>query len=156
MRTDPTNNGGLFVGRRPGTAPVKYRRLPPGEGRKRDRLLALLIGAVMASLSAIMVFALPVGSLWAVAHIPYLAARPFLALTVAFISIMLTAMLILTALTRLDRAWVLVRRSGGVDQQKGIMVPMICAGVCVAGAGFMLFLVFGGGLAATPMGPTPP
>ena len=25
MRTDPTDNGGLFVGRRPGTAPIRYR-----------------------------------------------------------------------------------------------------------------------------------
>ena len=28
VRTDPTDNGGLFVGRRPGTAPVRYRDLP--------------------------------------------------------------------------------------------------------------------------------
>ena len=25
MRTDPTDNGGLFIGRRPGTAPIRYR-----------------------------------------------------------------------------------------------------------------------------------
>ncbi len=28
MRTDPSENGGLFVGRRPGTAPVRYRATP--------------------------------------------------------------------------------------------------------------------------------
>ncbi len=28
MRTDPADNGGLFVGRRPGTAPVHFRALP--------------------------------------------------------------------------------------------------------------------------------
>ena len=28
VRTDPTENGGLFVGRRPGTAPVRFRTLP--------------------------------------------------------------------------------------------------------------------------------
>ena len=28
MKTDPSDTGGLFVGRRPGTRPVKYRRLP--------------------------------------------------------------------------------------------------------------------------------
>lgn len=156
MRTDPTDNGGLFVGRRPGTAPVKYRRLKPGEGRKGDRVLAVVMAGAMALLSAIMVLALPVGALYLVAQIPYLAERPFLALSIAFIGILLGAMLILSALAKLDRAWVLVRRSGGVEQDKGIMTVMICTGVFLAGAGFMLFLIFGGGLAATPMGPQLP
>ena len=36
MRTDPTDNGGLFVGRRPGTRPIKYRALPQrGDDRRR-------------------------------------------------------------------------------------------------------------------------
>ena len=39
MKTDPTDTGGLFVGRRPGTAPVRYRALPErgSESRQRDR-----------------------------------------------------------------------------------------------------------------------
>ncbi len=44
MRTDPTDNGGLFIGRRPGTAPVRYRGTPEkGSGRRRvvDALFAL-------------------------------------------------------------------------------------------------------------------
>ena len=42
MRTDPSENGGLFVGRRPGTAPVRFRALPKrgSEMRQRDRRLA--------------------------------------------------------------------------------------------------------------------
>lgn len=156
MRTDPTDNGGLFVGRRPGTAPVKYRRLKQGEGRRGDRVLAIVMAAVMALLSAVMVFVLPIGALYLVAQIPYLAERPFLALSIAFVGILLGAMLILSALAKLDRAWVLVRRAGGVEQNKGIMTAMICAGVFLAGAGFMLFLVLGGGLASTPMGPQLP
>ena len=28
MKTDPTDTGGLFVGRRPGTRPIRYRALP--------------------------------------------------------------------------------------------------------------------------------
>ena len=33
---DPTNTGGLFIGRRPGTAPLRYREPPPepAEGRR--------------------------------------------------------------------------------------------------------------------------
>ena len=31
MRTDPSDTGGLFAGRRPGTAPVRFRAIPNGE-----------------------------------------------------------------------------------------------------------------------------
>ena len=39
---DPTDTGGLFIGRRPGTAPARYREVEPSsERRKRaDGLLA--------------------------------------------------------------------------------------------------------------------
>ena len=37
-RTDPTDNGGLFIGRRPGTAPVRYRALPQRGTRRRQQL----------------------------------------------------------------------------------------------------------------------
>jgi len=43
MKTDPTDTGGLFVGRRPGTRPVRYRSLPEHGGERRrafDRSLA--------------------------------------------------------------------------------------------------------------------
>ena len=43
MRTDPTDNGGLFVARRPGTKPVHYAEPPtPGSARRqrRDTVLA--------------------------------------------------------------------------------------------------------------------
>ena len=45
MKTDPTDTGGLFVGRRPGTRPVKYRALPErgsdSAARRRDGWLAV-------------------------------------------------------------------------------------------------------------------
>src|SRR5919107_1343687 len=43
---DPTDTGGLFVGRRPGTAPLKYRAQPVTAGERRrtaDKLLSGLI-----------------------------------------------------------------------------------------------------------------
>ena len=41
-RNDPTDTGGLFIGRRPGTAPVRYRAVEPSSERRRraDSLLA--------------------------------------------------------------------------------------------------------------------
>ena len=41
MRTDPTDTGGLFVGRRPGTAPTRYGAGPRLAGPARRRLDAL-------------------------------------------------------------------------------------------------------------------
>jgi hypothetical protein len=36
-RNDPTDTGGLFIGRRPGTGPLRYRGAPErgGAGRRR-------------------------------------------------------------------------------------------------------------------------
>ncbi len=44
-RNDPTDTGGLFIGRRPGTAPVRYRDAEPSSARRRraDGLLAHLL-----------------------------------------------------------------------------------------------------------------
>ena len=46
---DPTDTGGLFVGRRPGTGPLRYRGTPTRAGARRrtaDRLLAYFLLAV--------------------------------------------------------------------------------------------------------------
>jgi hypothetical protein len=53
VRTDPTDTGGLFVGRRPGTAPTRYGAPPErGGGARRclDALLAHLLLMVMVVL----------------------------------------------------------------------------------------------------------
>ena len=45
---DPTDTGGLFIGRRPGTAPVRYREVEPSSERRRsaDNVLAYFLLAV--------------------------------------------------------------------------------------------------------------
>jgi hypothetical protein len=59
VKTDPTDTGGLFVRRRPGTAPVRYRELPDQGTARRQRadgllahgfvaLLAMLFGGLVA------------------------------------------------------------------------------------------------------------
>ena len=56
---------------------------------------------------------IPVGWLWVVSHIPFLAEHVFFAVVVAFVGILLTLMAALAVLKQLDRAWVLVRRAAG-------------------------------------------
>ena len=46
-RNDPTDTGGLFIGRRPGTAPLRYKVDPERAGERRRRTDALLAAAVL-------------------------------------------------------------------------------------------------------------
>jgi len=50
MRTDPSDNGGLFVGRRPGTAPVHFRGLPQRGSELRQRVEGSLAGILLAGM----------------------------------------------------------------------------------------------------------
>ena len=47
-RNDPTDTGGLFIGRRPGTAPLRYKADPARAGERRRRTDATLAAAVLA------------------------------------------------------------------------------------------------------------
>ena len=53
-RNDPTDTGGLFIGRRPGTAPVHYRT-PPERGSARRRRADALLAAAVLVLEALVV-----------------------------------------------------------------------------------------------------
>lgn len=50
MRSDPTNDGGLFIGQGPAARPVRYRTAPRyGSARRQriDRAIAIVIAAMM-------------------------------------------------------------------------------------------------------------
>ena len=44
---DPTETGGLFIGRRPGTAPLRYRDVPVQAGIARRRADSMLAGGIL-------------------------------------------------------------------------------------------------------------
>jgi DNA end-binding protein Ku len=46
-RNDPTDTGGLFIGRRPGTGPLRYRTAPEPGGVRRRRADAVLAASVL-------------------------------------------------------------------------------------------------------------
>lgn len=150
MRTDPTDNGGLFVARRPGTKPVKYAAPPkPGSAfqQRRDTILAGAILVLMTFLNLLFWGPVPVGFLWIVSNIPFLADRIFLAIVVAFLGILLTLMGALVVLKHLDRAWVLVRRAAGIDQRSGVIGRVFAYTAMVGASLFGIWMIFGGGLA---------
>lgn len=128
-RNDPTDTGGLFIGRRPGTAPLRYRTPPEraGERRRRaDSALAALVLVVEALVCLTLWGPQPVAWLWVGSQVDYHAQSITLALLVTFAGMMGTLMITLAIATRLDRAWRILRRAAGHDQQQG-MLPRIFA-----------------------------
>ncbi|WP_354701037.1 hypothetical protein [Paraconexibacter sp. AEG42_29] len=149
MRTDPTDNGGLFVGRRPGTAPVQYRDLPDVGTRARRRVDGVIAGVLLTlqvALNLLFWGPIPAGSLWVASQVQYHAGSVSLGIFVGFAVLLAVLFAGLAFLKRLDHAWVLVRRAAGHDQREGVLGVIF--GVCavVGGSAFLLWLLLIGGL----------
>jgi hypothetical protein len=134
-RNDPTDTGGLFIGRRPGTAPLRYRTDPERGGERRRRVDATLAAAVLA-VEALVCLTLwgpqPVAWLWVGSQVDYHAQSITAALAVTFAGMMATLMVTLAIATRLDRAWRILRRAAGHDQQQGMLPRIFGATAIVA------------------------
>jgi hypothetical protein len=155
MKTDPTDTGGLFVGRRPGTRPIKYRALPQFADARRqaiDRGLAVGLLLLMAFVNLLFWGPFPVAWLWVGSQVDYLTGSTFLGMVVAFIGLLFTLMLALVLLRRIDHAWILVRRAGGRDQREGV-IGVIFAITCGIGATvFTVWLLLFSGARLAPVG----
>ena len=146
MKTDPTDTGGLFVSRRPGTRPVKYRHLPEFKHERRrqlDRGLAVFMLVLMSLVVAAFWGPLPLAWMWVGSQADYLSGSTFLGIIVAFMGLLFTLLLGLMATRRLDLAWILVRRAGGIDQRQGALGRVFAVasviGAIVFGAWLLLF-----------------
>jgi hypothetical protein len=155
MRTDPTDTGGLFTGRRPGTAPVRYRATPErGSSRRQhaDDLVALLIAGLMAVVNLLFWGPIPAGALWVASRVSGDGdSNIFLAIVTAFFLCLAGLFTGLVVLKRLDSWWLLVRRAAGHDQRKGIIGPMFAVCAVVGGTAFVIWLVLIQGLGSTSM-----
>jgi hypothetical protein len=147
-RNDPTDTGGLFIGRRPGTGPLRYRGAPERGGPGRRRADAALAAAVLA-LQALACLTLwgpqPLGWLWVGSQIDYQTGSVTVGIAAAFAGMVATLMLTLAACSRLDRVWRILRRAAGHDQQDGALVRIFASTAVVAGLAFAFwFLVIAG------------
>jgi hypothetical protein len=155
MRSDPSDTGGLFVGRRPGTAPVHFKALPQRgtEVRKRvDDSLAGMLLAAMIALSLLCWGPIPIACLWVGSEIDYLTGSVFLGIIVAFIALFPMLFGTLSILRRLDHAWILVRRAAGHDQRTGVMARVFgtTAVICAAAFAFWFLVIHGPGSQVVP------
>jgi hypothetical protein len=150
VRTDPTDNGGLFIGRRPGTQPVRYGRLPERGSRRRMLIDAILSAAIlvgMVLLTAAVWGPLPFGAMWVASQ---LASQNIgLWVILAFALSVAGIFVALRGLRILDLTWILVRRAAGVDQRIGVLNRVFLATTIVVVPIFAYWLIFIGGLRPT-------
>jgi hypothetical protein len=144
MRSDPSDNGGLFVGRRPGTAPVRFRKLPERGSEKRQRVDGSLAGALVAAmifLSLLCWGPIPLACLWVGSQMDYLSGSVGVGILVSFIALFVLLFGTLSLLKRLDQAWILVRRAAGHDQRTGIMGRIFGTAAVICGLAFAFWFV---------------
>jgi hypothetical protein len=152
VRTDPTDNGGLFIGRRPGTAPVRYRAVPERGSRRRqlfDAGVAASIVLVMILVAASFWGPIPMAWLWIGAQVQHGTDSVSLGIFVAFLGMILTLLGGLAIVKRLDQFWILVRRAAGHDQTKGIIGPVFATAAIIGVTAFTIWLLFIAGLSPT-------
>ena len=147
---DPTDTGGLFVGRRPGTAPLKYRAQPvtAGQGRRTaDKILSAGILFLETVLCLTLWGPQPAAWLWVGSQVDYKTDSVALGIVVAFAGMLTTLFLTLALARRLDYAWRLVRRAAGYEQKKGALEWIFVISLAIAGTAFLIwfFIIEGPG-----------
>jgi hypothetical protein len=152
---DPTDTGGLFVGRRPGTAPMRYRPKPPTSGKARQRAaqgFASFLLAIEILLCVSIWGPQPMAWLWVGSHVKYWTDSISLGIVSAFAGMLLTLFLTLAIAKRLDHAWKLVRRAGGIEQERGALerIMVVALVITAAGFAFWFFIIAGPGPELAP------
>lgn len=143
-RNDPTDTGGLFIGRRPGTAPLKYRDTPQRGLERRQRLDGAFANAVWVILALVVLSCWgpqPVAWLWIGSQLAYASDSIMLGITGAFLGLLVSVMATLWVSVRLDGLWRILRRAAGHDQKDGILGRIFMWTAIVAGGGFFFWLV---------------
>jgi hypothetical protein len=142
-RNDPSDTGGLFIGRRPGTAPLQYRETPRRGGPRRRAADGALAAAVLAA-EALACLSLwgpqPLAWLWVGSQVDYRTGSVSLGIAAAFVGMIATLMLTLAVAARLDRAWRILRRAAGHEQREGVLARIFAITAVVAGLAFVVWL----------------
>jgi hypothetical protein len=148
MRSDPSDNGGLFVGRRPGTAPVRFRALPERGSVKRQRIdgwIAATMQAAIVLISLLCWGPIPIACLWVGSQVNYFTGSVSLGILGSVFALSLLLFGALSIMRRLDGAWILVRRAAGHDQRNGTLgrIFAITAVICGVAFGFWWTVIHG-------------
>jgi hypothetical protein len=140
---DPTDTGGLFIGRRPGTGPVRYRDVEPSSERRRraDRVLAYALLALELVLCLSLFGPQPLGWLWIGSQVDYLTGYVTAGISTVMLGCLASLMLTMAAAKRVDHAWKLVRRAAGHRQEQGALERIFAMSVGVAAVAFTFWFL---------------
>ena len=140
---DPTDTGGLFIGRRPGTGPVRYNEVEPASERRRfaDNLLAHALLAVELVLCLSLFGPQPLGWLWVGSQVDYLTGYVTAGIATIMLGCLASLMLTMAGAKRVDHAWKLVRRAAGHRQERGALERIFAGSVAVAVVVFMAWFL---------------
>lgn len=152
---DPTDTGGLFVGRRPGTAPIRYRDAPVTSGftrRLADKGLAWVLLVIEFVLCISVWGPQPLFWLWFGSYVDYWTGSVSAGIASAFVGMMLSLVITLAIAKRVDHAWKLVRRAAGYRQEKGAIERIFIIALLVVGTVFCFwfFVIVGPGPSLAP------
>jgi hypothetical protein len=152
VRTDPTDNGGLFVGRRPGTAPTRYRTTPQAGSatrRRFDGMVAVAVLVLMVALNLLFWGPIPALALWVASQVQYQTDSVSLGIFLGFAFMLAVLFGGLAVIKQLDRFWIVARRAAGHDQRQGVIGRVFATTAVIGGVGFTFWLLFIGGLGST-------
>jgi hypothetical protein len=152
---DPSDTGGLFIGRRPGTGPVRMREgaVRGSERRQRgDRLFANGLLVLETLLTLTLFGPQPLAWFWIGSQVQYVTGFVTAGISTILLGCLASLMLTMVLAKRLDHAWKLVRRAGGHDQERGALeiIFAACVGVTVVGFGIWFFIIAGPGPSLAP------
>jgi hypothetical protein len=151
---DPTDTGGLFIGRRPGTAPARYREAEPSSDRRKraDGLLAHGLLAIELVLCLSLFGPQPLAWLWIGSQVQYLTGYVTAGISTILIGCLASLMLTMALAKRVDHAWKLVRRAAGHRQENGALERIFAAsvGIALIVFAFWFFVIQGPGPTLAP------
>ena len=151
---DPTDTGGLFIGRRPGTAPARYRAVEPSSERRRraDALLAHGLLAIELVLCLSLLGPQPLGWLWVGSQVQYQTGYVTAGIGTILLGCLASLMLTMALAKRIDHAWKLVRRAAGHRQERGALERIFAAsvGIALVVFAFWFFVIQGPGPTLAP------
>ena len=154
-RNDPTDTGGLFIGRRPGTAPPRFR-VRPREERGGRQGFDGLIAAGLLVLETLLCLSLfgpqPAGWLWVGSQVQYWTGFVTAGITTIMLGCLASLFLTMMLAKRVDHAWKLVRRASGHRQEKGALERIFAISVVIAVLifGFWFLIINGPGSNLVP------
>jgi hypothetical protein len=155
---DPTDTGGLFIGRRPGTAPIRMRSRPEKTGAPRQRFDGALATGILV-LETLLCLSLfgpqPLGWLWVGSQVQYVTGLVTVGITTIMLGCAASLFLTMALAKRLDLAWKLVRRAAGYRQERGALerIFVLSVGIAAVGFGIWFFVIQGPGSSLVPENP---